>query len=312
MLKLVRSSAITGLMLSATAALAGDLPPGVADNVMTSCRPDLHRVCAYVVPGDGRATRCLLDHETQLSPVCLKAVKLAYATDACMPDYERYCQGVPKGPQVTQCLSQRMGVLRPACRRIVAGNDPYVNPNGGRFSYNGGGYGGGGYNTGPAPYAGPAPYTGPAPYGQPYPPPYGYGDRYAYGDRYSGGERYQDEQAYSGEGQPRQLPYGAYPYGGGPQGEDRYAPNGQPGQQPYGAYPDRESPQDADRYADSGQERSQPYGESPQDADRSAGGGQPRFQPYGGRYPGPGSGYNDRGYGNGAPSEPEEESEPAR
>jgi hypothetical protein len=290
MFKLVRSILATGLMLSATAALAGDIPPGVADDVMNSCRPDIQRVCSYVVPGDGRATRCLLDHETQLSPPCLKAVKLAYATDACMPDYQRYCQGVPRGPQVTQCLSQRMEVLRPACRRIVAGNDPYVNPNGGRFSYNGGGYGGGGYNTGPAPYSQPDREA----YGQPNRAPYGYGDRY-YGDRYPGGGRYQDEQAYAGEGQPRQQPYGAYPYGGSPQDEDRYAGNGQTGQQPYGAYPYREG--------------------APQDADRYAGGGQPRFQPYGGGYAGPAPGYNDRGYGNGGPREPyepEEESEPAR
>jgi hypothetical protein len=283
MFKLVRSILATGLMLSATAALARDLPPDVADNVMNSCGPDYRRVCSYAVPGDGRATRCLLDHETQLSPLCLKAVKTAYAIEACMPDYQRYCQGVPRGPQVMQCLSQRMDVLRPACQRIVAGNDPYVNPNGGRYGSNGGGYSGGGYNAGPAPYGQQDRET----YGQPNGAPYGYGDRHAYGDRSPGGERYGDGQAYPSEGQPRQQPYGAYPYG--------------------------ESPQDADRYADRGQQRSQPYGDSPQDPDRYADGGQPRFQPYGGRDAGPG--YYERGYGNGAPrepDEPEEEGEPVR
>jgi hypothetical protein len=229
-----------GLTIGATAAVAGDLPQEAADAMMNSCRADYHRLCSYVVPGDGRAARCLLSHETELAPVCLKAVKVAYSIEACLPDYERFCPGVPKGPQVLDCLASRIDMLRPDCHRVVAENQPYAQPRGERYSYNGGGYG-------PAP--------APAPYSQPGFQPYGYGNQYAYGERYQGGAPYQGGP-YAGEGEPRYQPYGAYPYSQGQQDDGRYAEQSQPRYQPYG-----------ERYAGEGDPRYQPY------SGRYAGGG---------------------------------------
>ncbi len=148
MVKFARYILGAGLIFGATAAMAGDLPPEMAEGVMNTCRADYHRLCSDVVPGDGRAARCLLDNQRELAPPCLKAVKLAYAIHACMPDIHRYCEGVPRGPQAFGCLAERMDMLRPECRRVITANAPYMMPPGGeRYGYNGGGQG---------PYGGPA------------------------------------------------------------------------------------------------------------------------------------------------------------
>ncbi len=125
-----------GLMFGASAASAGDLPRDVIDGVMTTCRLDYHRICSLVVPGEGRVARCLLDHETQLAPSCLSALKLAYAIEACSPDYHRYCDGVPRGPEALECLADRIESLRPECRSVVAANAPYMENREDRYSYN--------------------------------------------------------------------------------------------------------------------------------------------------------------------------------
>ncbi len=187
-----------GLIAGATAASAGGLPPEVLDDVMRTCRPDYHRVCSEVLPGDGRVGRCLMDHERELAPQCLKAIKLAYAIEACMPDYRRFCSGEPPaGGRIVECLASRMEALAPECARVVSANAPYASPRRERYSYYQGPYNGPAYN-GPA-YNGPA-YNGPAYNGPAYGNPYAdesyrrerpYDDRYA--DRSAGGgyDRYQ-------------------------------------------------------------------------------------------------------------------------
>jgi hypothetical protein len=212
------------LTIGAAAANAGDLPSDAAEAFMDACRPDYHRLCAYVVPGEGRAARCLLDRETELSPRCLRAVKLAFAIEACLPDYDRYCRGVPRGPQAVACLSSRLDILHPECRRVVAANEPYLRePEGGRFAYRSG------------------------PYNAPGEAPYGYEGRAPYGGAYREPEPYeQRDREAAGEG-PRYQPYGADPYSAPSQGYDRYA---------YGP-----GPQNGERYAGDGEPRFQRYGE---------------------------------------------------
>lgn len=216
------------LLAGATVASAGDVPPEVADSMMRSCRADYHRICPDVVPGAGRASMCLLDHETELSPACLEAVKTAHAIEVCTPDYRRYCDGA-KGMQAMECLGGRMEALQPECRRIVAANAPYMNRQPGRFAYG-----------------------GPAPYGRSSPGPY------AYRDTYRGGP--EDEDRYAEEGPPS-APYGTYPYPGrfGPGGaypypvrpapEGAYPYFGRPGPDGAYAYPGRPAPDGAYPYA---------------------------------------------------------------
>jgi hypothetical protein len=205
------------LAAGASEASAGDVPQDVADSMMRSCRADYHRICPDVVPGSGRASMCLLDHETELSAACLQAVKTAHAIEVCSPDYRRYCEGA-KGLQAMECLAGRMEALQPECRRIVAANAPYMNRQPGRYAYG-----------------------GPAPYGPPSSGPYAYR---------AGPE---DEDRYSEEGGPN-GPYGTYPYPGrfGPGGAYPYpgrpAPEGafpyssRPGPDGAYAYPGRPTP----------------------------------------------------------------------
>jgi hypothetical protein len=202
MFKLVKYI-VGGLIACSTPLAAGGLPPEVADSVMNSCRADYHRVCPYVVPGDGRVGRCLLDHERELEPPCLKAVKLAYAMEVCLPDYQRFCNGVqPGGGQIVQCLAERIEALAPECQRVVSANAPYAAPGEERYGY----------------YRDQTPYPG----AYPYRSWQGGAERYSEGDHYSQGDRYSEGDGYSGR-----------PY------DDRYADHGYDRYrvQPYGYAP---------------------------------------------------------------------------
>jgi hypothetical protein len=203
-----------GFIACATAAAAEGLPPEVRDNVMNTCRADYHRVCSFVVPGEGRVARCLIDHETELAPPCLKAIKLAYAMEVCLPDYHRFCNGVaPGGGQIVECLANRIEALAPECRRVVSANAPYAGP--GRERYTS--------------------YSSPAP----YPQAYSYGPGPGPG-AYSGGRGAYPYGPRAGEGEPYAYDQGANP---GRSYEDRYADHSYDRypQQPYGdgRYPDR-------------------------------------------------------------------------
>jgi len=129
---------LAGLIAGTTAAAASDLPPELLDNVMQTCRPDYHRLCSEVLPGNGRVARCLLDNEAQLNPGCLKAIKLAYAIEVCLPDYRRFCNGVQPGTgQIAECLGERIEALNFECRRVVIANLPYATQRRDYSSYNG-------------------------------------------------------------------------------------------------------------------------------------------------------------------------------
>jgi hypothetical protein len=237
MFKTMRFLVGAGLLCGATAALAGDLPPDMRDQVMSACRADYHQVCSYVVPGDGRVGRCLMDHETELSPPCLKAVKLAYAIEACLPDYRQFCGGVPRGPEAVQCLAGRMEVLAPECRRVVMANVPYLSPRAERYgSYEGG------YRRGPVPYGlPPQAYSYYAPNAPRYEAPYPSDERYEHeGDRpdgspYDGRHADGHYDRYS-----ENPPYGDRPYSGGGYYEgERRDPYPQE-RDPYPRYDERE------------------------------------------------------------------------
>jgi len=279
MLKIAPFILGAGLMIGAASASAGDLMPDAADGIMNSCRPDYHRICSYVAPGDGRVARCLLDHQAELSPYCLQAIRIASSVEACLGDYERLCPGVPRGPQAFQCLAGRMDMLNPQCRRVVSANAPYMPPRGERYGYNGGPapYGS------PTPYQAPAPYRAPAPYAGPNPNPYAY----------QGGPA--EEERYGGPGAPQSQPYGGYAYRNGPQYDDRYADEGAPQSQPYDGYAGQPAPGYGDRYA------GQP---APSYGERYAEDSAPRFRSYDDR-----GGYAGQDYGNGAPREPYEPEE---
>ncbi len=285
MLKIAQYILGAALIFGPAAASAGDLVPDAADGIMNSCRPDYHRICSNVAPGNGRVARCLLDHQAEISPYCLQAIKIASAVEDCMPDYQRLCPGVAKGQQAFQCLADRIDMLMPACRRVVSANLPYMQ-RGERYSYNGG------YNGGPAPYAAPAPYSSPAPYAGPNPGPYAYQDGYArpsepqqpYNGYAGRAPQSQPYSGYAGPGAPQGQSYNGYAYPGdprtGPQ-YDGYAYRNEPPREPYDgyAYQPNPGPGYSGRYAEQGG---------------------PRFRSYDDNYSG---GYAGPGYG-GAPRAP--------
>jgi hypothetical protein len=262
------------LVAGASAASAGDVPSEVADNMMRSCRADYHRICPDVVPGAGRASLCLLDHEAELSPACLEAVKTAHAIEVCTPDYRRYCEGA-KGLQAMECLASRMEALKPECRRIVAANAPYMNRRSSRYAYG-----------------------SPAPYGPPSPGPYAY----------RGGP--EDEDRYAEEG-GASGPYGAYPYPGRPGPNGTYPYQGR--QAPDGAYPYAGRPGPDGAYTYPGRPApggTYPYAGGPGPDERDAREDERRFRSYDDRYAGRSGPQRD--YDRGAPGEreaPDEERE---
>lgn len=259
MFKIAKYLLSAGFVLVATAASAGDLVPDAAEGIMNSCRGDYHRICAYVAPGDGRVARCLMDHQTELAPRCVEAIRIASSVEACYGDYERFCRSVPKGQEAFRCLASKMDLLLPACRRVVAANAPYMLSHGGeRYSYNGG----------PAPYGGsyggPGVYSNPAPYG---------GAPYAGSRTYSGSAPYANpgnqgyEDRYAGPAGRESQPYGGNAYREPGYGE-RYA-DGEPQGRSNEGYGYQPTPSYGDRYAEGSPERYRSYD------DRDAGGGYP-------------------------------------
>jgi hypothetical protein len=256
MFKIAKFIVGAALAAGAPAARAGDVPQSVADSMMTSCRADYHRICPDVVPGSGRASMCLLDHQTELSPACLRAVKTAHAIEVCSPDYRRYCDGADGSPAM-ECLAGRMGALQPECRRIVAANVPYMNRQPERYAYD---------RAGPFGWQGQAPYS------------------------YRGGSEDEDRDADEGESSG---PYGAYPYPGRPGPQGVYPYSGRP---PLGGYPfaARPAPNGPYAYGRPAPQEAYPGAVRPgEPAERYAGEDQRRFRSYDDRYAGRNSPQSD-------------------
>ena len=141
-----------------------------------------------------------------------------------MPDYERYCRGVPGGAEAMACLSGRLDLLHPTCRRVVAANEPYMrDPRAEQYGYR------------------------QDPYGAPGGAPYAYEGRAPYGGGYQGVQPYEPRDGEAAAEAPRYQPYGQDPYGAPPQGSGRYA--------------EAPPPQSSDRYAGDDEQRFQPYGQ---------------------------------------------------
>jgi hypothetical protein len=107
----------TLLLPLALAALAA--APARADE---PCRADAQRLCQGIPPGGGRMAACLQGREADLSPACrdklaLARMKAEELSRACLPDVQRFCQGIPPGKgRILACLKGREADLAPACQ----------------------------------------------------------------------------------------------------------------------------------------------------------------------------------------------------
>jgi sterol desaturase/sphingolipid hydroxylase (fatty acid hydroxylase superfamily) len=102
----------------AIATIAGLSIVSARADIMTDCRGDYLRLCAGVLPGDGRIARCLVGRRAQLSPACgasLSAVAL------CRPEIERHCRSSSSPAELKSCLESRRGELSGDCRRSLGG-----------------------------------------------------------------------------------------------------------------------------------------------------------------------------------------------
>jgi hypothetical protein len=90
-----------------------------------ACGGDVEKFCSNIKPGAGRVSRCLEEHQPQLSPTCQAKVEadklkvkalLAEFSEACQGDVAQLCPGVaPGGGRLVKCLSKNDYALSRSC-----------------------------------------------------------------------------------------------------------------------------------------------------------------------------------------------------
>jgi len=103
----------------------GFLPSLAATGYADPCQADIARLCEGVLPGGGRILQCLMEREREISPACkehagaqLRKVKTRAVSwqEACGPDVERLCKGVPPGEgRILACLEEHRDEISPIC-----------------------------------------------------------------------------------------------------------------------------------------------------------------------------------------------------
>jgi hypothetical protein len=70
------ASLVLTLAMASTTALAAQTQMEKERHALeTYCRSDVHRLCAGIVPGEGRIERCLKRHKEEMSVGCAKALQ---------------------------------------------------------------------------------------------------------------------------------------------------------------------------------------------------------------------------------------------
>jgi hypothetical protein len=124
-------------MLCAGVLLAFSPPPSAAQDVLIgrprearmACAADYMRFCRDVPPGGGRIILCMQLNADKLTPRCFQALTAwglaaANAFKACLPDAQRFCNGVPPGMgRGIACILQNADRLSRPCREALAGQD---------------------------------------------------------------------------------------------------------------------------------------------------------------------------------------------
>jgi hypothetical protein len=90
-----------------------------------TCGGDVEKFCKNIKPGAGRISRCLEDHEPQLTPSCRARVEedrakvravIAEFSEACQGDVTQLCPGVaPGGGRLLKCLIRNDYALSHSC-----------------------------------------------------------------------------------------------------------------------------------------------------------------------------------------------------
>mgnify|MGYP001552058749 FL=1 len=92
------------------------------DDVLQPCHDDVQKFCAKVKPGRGRMSRCLNEHEADLSEACKSRLQemrghMAEARAACSDDAKKFCKDAGRGHgRIIACLKSHEAELSDACK----------------------------------------------------------------------------------------------------------------------------------------------------------------------------------------------------
>jgi Cysteine rich repeat len=87
-----------------------------------ACGDDIAKFCKEVQPGGGRLSKCLKDHQKELSPTCRDTVASAQkrwneTAESCHDDVLKFCKDVePGGGRIANCLREHQSELSADCR----------------------------------------------------------------------------------------------------------------------------------------------------------------------------------------------------
>jgi hypothetical protein len=90
-----------------------------------ACTDDVAKFCKDIRPGGGAITKCLEEHENDLSPACKEDIykvkqKIQDFKEACRGDVNKFCKDVRPGRgRILQCLKQNEAELSPECRAVM-------------------------------------------------------------------------------------------------------------------------------------------------------------------------------------------------
>lgn len=113
--RFVVASALIGFSVSSTAVVAGD----------SACAADVKKYCAQVKPGGGAVSKCLTEHENELTPACREQTKkaaevLTQFDQACGEDAKKLCADVaPGGGRVVSCLGKSYDKISKPCQEAL-------------------------------------------------------------------------------------------------------------------------------------------------------------------------------------------------
>jgi hypothetical protein len=89
------------------------------------CAGDIAKFCKDAKPGGGAQTKCLKEHENELSPACKTFVtegrkKAKEGREACKADVEKFCKDVkPGGGKIMKCLKDNESKLSSECQKTL-------------------------------------------------------------------------------------------------------------------------------------------------------------------------------------------------
>jgi len=93
-----------------------------SDDALQPCHDEVQKFCAKVKPGRGRVSRCLNEHEADLSEACKSRLQemrehVTEARAACRDDAEKFCKDTERGHgRIIACLKSHEGELSDACK----------------------------------------------------------------------------------------------------------------------------------------------------------------------------------------------------